>query len=68
MHVARSYGPRKGAILCHYLSAGRAVNCDAANVANYFKFAAVLLVLLAVPSVCLQESEWERCIGLPHSL
>jgi hypothetical protein len=43
MHRSRIYSPRNGAILCHYLSARRAVNCPATNVASYFKFAAFLL-------------------------
>ena len=52
MHRSRIYSPRNGTILCHYLSARRAVNCAATNVVNYFKFGAFLLFLLAVASVC----------------
>lgn len=73
MHRSRIYSPRNGAILCHYLSARRAVNCPATNVASYFKFqcfccfkfAAFLLLLLAVISVCLQERKRSIALGCP---
>lgn len=59
MHRSRIYSPRNGAILCHYRSARRAVNCPATNVANYSEFAAFLLLLLVVASICLQERKGE---------
>ena len=65
MHHSRIYSPRNGAILCHYLNARRAVNCPATNVATYFKFAAFLLLLLAVVSVCLQERKGSIALGCP---
>jgi len=65
MHRSKIYSPRNGAILCHYLSARRAVNCPATNVASYFKFAAFLLLLLAIVSLCLQERKGSIALSCP---
>jgi len=65
MHHSRIYSLRNGAMLCHYLSARRAVNCPATNVASYFKFAVFLLLLLDVISVCLQERKRSIALGCP---